>query len=127
LSHHSNAEKIDKNILEQITDTIVTLKKKFPEKRILTMISSDITEGIKSKHELNSFLSFIKNNSTISIFVSRLSENDPRHLLQHSDIHLRITDINGTIFIQPEIPWSHLYAMVLRHDKENQIDLDPVV
>ena len=126
-AHHSDAKKIDKSIVEQIEETITALKKKFPEKRLLTMISSDITEEMKSKHELSSFLSFIKNNSTISIFTSRSSENSPHHFPHHSDIHIRITDINGTTLIQPEIPWSHLYAMVLRHGKERQIDLDPIV
>ncbi len=126
-SHHPNAQKINKKTSEQIEETIISLKKKFPQKHLFTMISSDITEEFKSKHELNSFVSFIKDNSTVSVFVSRRSENDNSYLHLHSDVHLRILVINGTILVQPETPWSHLYAMVLQHGKENQIELDPIV
>lgn len=125
-SHNSNKD-APENITSQIQETISSLKKKFPKKRILTMISSDMIEEIKLKRELSSFLYFIKTNSTISIFVSRRTADNLPHMSQHSDIHLRITDINGISLIQPEVPWSHLYAMVLRHGKESYIDLDPVV
>ena len=126
-SHHMDTNKTDKNISTQIEDTIIALKKKFPEKQLLTLVSSDITEEMKSKKELNSFLAFIKSNSTISIFVSRHSEDKASYLLQHSDAHIQIIDINGTTLIQPKIPWANLYAMVLRHGKEKYIDLDPIV
>ena len=126
-SHNPNTKEPHKDTTSQIQETISSLKKKFPKKRMLTMISSDMIEEIKLKRELSSFLYFIKTNSAISVFVSRRTTDNLPHMSQHSDIHLRITDINGISLIQPEVPWSHLYAMVLRHGKESYIDLDPVV
>lgn len=125
VTHGLDTKKIEKTTSEQIQETILSLKKKFPKKRLLTMISSDLIEEMKTKQQLNSFVHFIKDNSTVSIFVSRNSENSSFQRL--ADINLKIIDINGTILVQPEVPWSNLYAMVLKHGKENQIDLDPIV
>lgn len=127
LVHGSDTKKEGKTISDQIQETVLSLSKKFPKKHLLTMISSDLIEEMKTKHQLNTFLNFIKNNSTVSVFVSRNSGNSSSPLQQLSDIRLKIIDINGAILVQPEVPWSQLYAMVLKHGKEDQIDLDPMV
>jgi hypothetical protein len=41
-----------------------------------------------------------------------------------SDVYLKIIDVKGTLFLQPQKPWSGLYAITIN---KQRVRLDPVV
>lgn len=122
-------EGVDKQ-LDQIQQEIQKIKKKYQKKMLLTILGPDVTDLFSkdaSKQDRES-LSFVKSNSDLSIFVSRrLSDNRHTHLSEISDIRLLIVEIDGTLCLQSESPWSHLYAIVTSLEKDNGIDLGPIV
>ncbi|HEU5487630.1 MAG TPA: ATPase domain-containing protein [Candidatus Nitrosotalea sp.] len=114
---------------DQIQDTIQKIKKKYQKKMLLTVLGPEMVDGFsnessKTNHEL---LSFIKSNSDLSIFVSRrLPDNKHTHLSEIADIRLLILEIDGTLCLQSEAPWSHLYA-IAASPKNHEISLGPIV
>lgn len=96
---------------------------------LLTVLGPEMVDGFsnessKTNHES---LSFVKSNSDLSIFVSRrLPDNKPTHLSEIADIRLLILEIDGTLCLQSEAPWSHLYA-IAASPKNHEISLGPIV
>lgn len=113
----------------QIQDTIQKIKKKYQKKMLLTILGSDMVDGFSNESSKidHESLSFIKSNSDLSIFVSRrLPDNKHTHLSEIADIRLLILEIDGTLCLQSETPWSHLYAIVTS-PKDHEISLGPIV
>jgi hypothetical protein len=51
-----------------------------------------------------------------------------REDLQKADVHIRLQDIDGTLFVECESPWSPLYAVTPGMTAGNpMMQLDPVV
>lgn len=113
----------------QIQDTIQKIKKKYQKKMLLTILGPEIVDGFsnessKINHES---LSFIKSNSDLSIFVSRrLPDNKHTYLSEIADIRLLIFENDGTLCLQSETPWSHLYV-ITASPKNHEISLGPIV
>jgi KaiC/GvpD/RAD55 family RecA-like ATPase len=117
--------------LRKIKQEILKIKKKYQKKLLLSILGPD-TVNLFSKMSLNiedrDLFSFIKSNSDLSIFVSRrLPDNRHTHLSEISDIRLSILEIDGTMFLQSEIPWSQMYAIVVPSEKGEGIKLEPIV
>jgi KaiC/GvpD/RAD55 family RecA-like ATPase len=115
----------------QIQQTIQKIKERHQKKMLLTILGPE-TVNLFSKTDSNTdgleSLSFIKSNSNLSIFISRhLQDNRHTNLSEISDIRLSILEIDGTIFLQSEIPRSHLFAIVAPSDKGQGIKLEPIV
>ncbi len=107
-------------------------RRKYPKKLLLNVLGADIAEGFQkneSRKGLEYFISFIKSHSAISIFVLRSSQSNLRNYLSEiSDVYLRILEINGTLFLQSQIPRSHLYAIVPETNSQySGIAFDPIV
>ncbi|MGI0092494.1 MAG: RAD55 family ATPase [Nitrosotalea sp.] len=120
-------ENIDSQ-LDQIQDTIQKIKKKYQKKRLLTILGPEMTEVFSNGSDKTGreSLAFIKSNSDLSIFISRrLPDNNHTHLSDIADIRLLILEIDGTLCIQSERPWSHLY--VITTSEHNEISLGPIV
>jgi KaiC/GvpD/RAD55 family RecA-like ATPase len=117
--------------LEKIKLEILKIKKKYQKKHLLSVLGPDVM-NLFSKTDLSEkgreLLSFIKSNSDLTIFVSRhLQDNRHTHLSEISDMRLSILEIDGTMFIQSEIPWSQMYAIVLQSENGRGIKLEPIV
>ena len=114
----------------QIQQEIRKIKKKYQKKMLLTILGLDVGDLFSkdaSKQDRES-LSFVKSNSDLSIFVSRrLSDNRHTYLSEIADIRLLIVEIDGTLCLQSETPWSHLYAIITSSKKGNGMDLGPIV
>ncbi len=123
----------NKKQLECFQETMYRLKKKYPKKILLSIMGTDLVQGFykddESKRRVESIISFIKSNSALSIFVQRHSQEGTQNYLSDiSDVHLRISEINGTLFLHSEIPWSHLYAIIPdRYSGQPAIKLEPIV
>ena len=114
--------------LDQIKQTIQNIKKRYQKKMLLTILGSEMDDLFSkdSNKQTHEYLSFIKSNSDLSIFVSRrLPDNRHTHLSEIADIRLLVVEIDGTLCLQSEIPWSHLYAIVA--SSEYGLNLDPIV
>ena len=116
--------------LDHIQQEIQKIKKRYQKKMILTILGTEVTDLFSkdpSKQDRES-LSFIKSNSDLSIFVSRrLPDNRHTHLSEIVDMRLLIVEIDGTLCLQSETPWSHLYAITASPENGNEIRLGPIV
>jgi len=115
----------------KIKQDILKIKKKHQKNHLLSILGPE-TVNLFLKEDLSTesrdLLSFIKSNSTLSIFISRrLQDNRHTPLSEISDIRLSILEIDGTIFLQSEIPWSQLYAVVIKSERNEGIKLEPIV
>lgn len=76
---------------------------------------------------LESLTAFLGESAEFSILVSR-SKPDQRPISGLVSAHIRIVDINGTLFVTSEKPWSELYAIVSeRESGKAAIRLERVV
>ncbi len=127
----TNATKTIDKQLEDIKLAMQNIKKKHPKKYLLSILgpdASNLFSKADSDSNLHGLLSFIKSNSALSIFVSRrLPGSKQSHLSSISDIILYILEIDGTMFLQSDRPWSHLFAIVAQSEKSRGIKLDPIV
>ena len=120
-----------KKQLVSIERTLLTTKKKYHKKHLLSIFGTEVVNLFSktdSDTNIHNLLALIKSNSDLSIFISRRSHvNKHSYLSEISDIRLLILEIDGTIFLQSETPWSQLYAIELPHEKGNGIELEPIV
>jgi hypothetical protein len=122
----------NKKKLQHFQNTIRRLKIKH-KKGLLSILGSDVISGLSNvkngRQGIENLVSFIKSNSILSIFVVRQSNVDLlEYLSEISDIHLKMLEINGSLFLQSDIPWSHLYAIVSRnYTDHNEISIEPIV
>lgn len=120
------------NTERQIRQKILKIKKG-SQKRLLLSILGPETVNLISKADPSTsefeLLPFIKSNSDLSIFISRrLPDNRHMQISEVSDIRLSIHEIDGTMILQSDTPWSHLYAIVIQSESNNErIRLEPIV
>ena len=108
---------------------LAAMKKKHPGKLLLNIMGTDILQrsygqkGIKSGME--NLMSDVRTRADLSIAVISHSQKEVlEYLSEVSDMHLRLLMISDTLFLQPIVPASTLYSVVIdRH----QISLEPVV
>ena len=116
---------------EKVQEEIMKIKKQNQEKKLLSVLSVDtLREASNSNPNENEleFLSQIKSNSDLTIFISRRLPDD-RHTFvsEIADIRLSILEIDGTMFLQSETPWSNPYAISVQPGKGYGIKLEPIV
>ncbi|MGI0088450.1 MAG: RAD55 family ATPase [Nitrosotalea sp.] len=123
----------DSNIsqLRQVRQLVQKIKKKHPKKMLLSIICPDTgrstSKTIPDTDNLE-VLSFIKANSDLSVFISRrMPDNRHTQVSEISDMRFSILDLDGTVFLQSETPWSQLYAIVTQSDKLDGVQLEPIV
>lgn len=128
----SSKDSHDKKRLQQFQSTVRRLKTRH-KKELLSILGSEMAHGLgnmeNGRRGIDDLVSFVKSNSALSVFVLRQS-NDSflEYLSEISDIHMKILEINGSLFLQSEIPWSHLYAIVSRkYSDHNEISIEPIV
>lgn len=112
---------------------VIKTKKKFPKKMLLNIMELDITHHSHKTEDINKInhllVDFIRSNAELSIFITQHSQkNTLEYLPRLSDIRMRILEINGTLFLQSQAPWSPLYAIVVdKHRGHLDIELEPIV
>ena len=98
-------------------------KKKYPRKKLLSILGLDQLSDSEQSDLLRSLLES-QPSSLILISVSHRSKYE--QLTGAADIRLRIREIEGNLLLQPESPWSSFYTIV--PDRQNKkIVLDQVV
>lgn len=69
-----------------------------------------------------------KQDNDLTIVVTN-SETIPQEIMsKNSDVSIRFLEINGTLLMQSEIPWSHIYATSVDNNPANpQITFEPII
>ena len=116
---------------KQIRQKILGIKKENQKNLLLTIFGPEMVNLI-SKNEPNTneldLLSFIKSNSDLTVFISRRpSDNGHTPVSEICDVRLSIHDIDGTMCLQSDTPWSEIYAIVVQPEKDDRIKLEPIV
>lgn len=115
--------------LASFQETLLKMRKDHPGKLVFDIIGSNIVHGPKERlgDNVESLASFLRSSADLSVIVSRRSDG-PEYIAGVSDIHLKIIDVKGTLFLQPQKPWANLYAITIgRRLGRASMRLDPVV
>lgn len=115
--------------LTSFQDTLSKMRKDHPEKLLFDIIGSNIVRGSREKpgEHAESLTAFLRSTADLSAIVSRHSD-DASHIAGLSDIHLRIIDVKGTLLLQPQKPWSSLYAITVNKPSGRvRVRLEPIV
>jgi hypothetical protein len=95
------------------------IKKKKPGKMLLSIISIEaLSQYNTTKDDKKGIdlLNLLKSISDLTIVVNHGSKNGiVEYISRNSDISMRFLEINGTLFMQSEMPWSHLCALMIDH------------
>lgn len=115
--------------LASFQEMLLKMKKDHPGKLVFDIVGSNIVHGPKERlgDNVESLASFLRSSADLSIIVSRRSD-DASYIAGVSDIHLKIIDVKGTLFLQPQKPWANLYAITIgKRLGRASMRLDPVV
>jgi KaiC/GvpD/RAD55 family RecA-like ATPase len=115
---------------EFFQDIVIKTRQEHPNKLLLNMMGGDMFQKMHNYGEINGIeiIPFIKANTDLSIVVVRHSQNIGERLSEISDMHIRFTIINGTLFLQSLAPCAYLHAIVIdRSSGYPKIKLEPIV
>jgi KaiC/GvpD/RAD55 family RecA-like ATPase len=113
LPSSKSAKKTSTPNRQSLSEMAAKIKSKNRGKLLLSVIfsnaSSDAKDGkYQNYHSLGD----------LNIVVNTGRQNGMRDLsFQNSDVDIRFLEINGTLFVQSDTPWSHMYAVSI--DKSN--------
>jgi len=109
-------------------DVLASLQSKVAEAKtpVLDVVDWDrITESAGAA-AIDSLIDFLRRRADLSILVS-MSKPAQNPLSGIASTHIRIVEINGTIFVMSEKPWSEMYAMVPGSRSRPGLQLERVV
>lgn len=115
--------------LTSFQEMLLKMRKDHPGKLVFDIIGSNIVHGPKERlgENVESLATFLRSSADLSVIVSRHSD-DSAHMAGVSDIHLKIIDVKGTLFLQPQKPWANLYAIAIsKRFGRASMRLEPVV
>ena len=125
----SNCSVFEKQF-EFFQDVVIKTRQEHPNKLLLNIMGGDMFQKMHNYGEINGIeiIPFIKANTDLSIVVVRHSQDIGERLSGISDMHIRFTIINGTLFLQSLTPCAYLHAIVIdRSSGYPKIKLEPVV
>jgi KaiC/GvpD/RAD55 family RecA-like ATPase len=111
-------------------DVVTKTRQEHPNKLLLNVMGGEMFQKMYNYGEINGIdlMSFIKANTDLSIVVVRHSQDVVERLAGISDMHVRFTMINGTLFLQSLVPRTYLHAIVIdRSSGYPKIKLEPIV
>lgn len=126
----NNVSGIDSNPLTTYRDKLVEITQNKKNKQILSILGSNILDYFRDDQtKLRSFLNFNKHNSNLTFFINRSTNKEMSQILsEFAEIYFKITEISGNLFLQGKIPWSHLFAIVIKtHNGKSKLVFEPVV
>lgn len=115
---------------EFFRNVVLKTREERPNKLLLNIMGLDMHQKMHKHGEINrmEIIPFIRANTDLSLLVIQQSQNIQEHLSGVYDVHLRLTVINGTLFLQSLVPWTHLFAIVTdRSSIYPKIKLESVV
>ncbi|MFI5405481.1 MAG: RAD55 family ATPase [Nitrososphaerales archaeon] len=107
--NNKTAKKTVKN--PSLIEAATKIKNKNPGKLLIALVFSEALNGF-AEDSIKEF-SKLKSASDLTIIVNTNSQEIHDFMSKHSDISIRFLKINGTLFMQSEIPWSQLYAVTV--------------
>jgi len=109
-------------------DVLASLQSKVAEAKtpVLDVVDWDRIIESAGAAAIDSLIDFLRRRADLSILVSR-SKPAQNPLSGIASTHIRIVEINGTIFVMSEKPWSEMYAMVPGSRSRPGLQLERVV
>src|SRR6476660_1313112 len=111
-------------------DVVTKTRQEHPNKLLFNVMSGEMFQQMHNYAQINvlDLMTFIKANTDLSIVVVRHSQDVGERLAGISDMHVRFTLINGTLFLQSLVPRTYLHAIVIdRSSGYPKIKLEPIV
>jgi KaiC/GvpD/RAD55 family RecA-like ATPase len=111
-------------------NVVTKTRQEHPNKLLLNVMGGEMFQKMHNYGEINGMdlMTFIKANTDLSIVVVRHSQDVGERLAGISDMHVRFTMINGTLFLQSLVPHTYLHAIVIdRSLGYPKIKLEPIV
>jgi KaiC/GvpD/RAD55 family RecA-like ATPase len=115
---------------EFFRNIVLKTRQEHPEKILLNIMDIDMYQNMRKHGQINKteIIPFIRANTDLSLLVVQHSQNILEHLSGAYDIHLKLVIMNGTLFLQSILPWTHLFAIVTdRSSGYPKIKLESVV
>lgn len=98
------------------------IKNKNQDKLLLCVIFSESIDANNKKPLA------VNQISDLTIVVNSSKTDSQDTMSKRSDVSIRFLEINGTLLMQSNIPWSHAYAVSVNRNHTNpHIDLEPIV
>jgi KaiC/GvpD/RAD55 family RecA-like ATPase len=115
---------------DQLLAALVKMKQRHRNKLLLNIMCTEAIQSLhratKLRNEIKNVLSRIMAHADLSIAVLTTSQEDILEFVSEiSNIHLRFTIINDTLFLQSLVPSSNLYSLIF--DRQSQMSLKAVV
>jgi KaiC/GvpD/RAD55 family RecA-like ATPase len=108
--------RVGKRSQKSYLETAYEIKKKFRESKLLCIIGSNYFAGgdqAEKAKELDDLVMFARSNSVLSFLVTRDSDSELRERISaFVEPRLKIVSLNGTLVVQPELPFSQPYAVI---------------
>lgn len=93
---------------QYLSEMAAKIKNKNRDKLLLSVIFSNTSESVRNNGKYQNPHPI----GDLNIVVDTGRQNGARDpLFQNSDVSIRFLEINGTLFLQSDTPWSHLYAV----------------
>jgi len=105
-------------IVDNLKKTIAQIKRKDPKAELIGVLSLGPSLS-KGALDLDLLKTTITSDIEASVLITFSSEAVTQKILDITDIRLRIREIEGTLFIQPEKPWASFYG--IENDKDSGI------
>jgi hypothetical protein len=96
-------------------------------KKITMLVGSEFLSRAGGDDDRESLFEFMKSKMDLSIIVSR-SETSVESAATVADISLKLSEIDGTPILQPQLPWTEYFAISTRtNGKHTKVSLVPIV
>ena len=104
--------------------TLARMRNAHPDKLLLSIIGADVTKSAEGKAaHIEQLMTLLRSSADLTVIINRHSR-ETAGVAGMSDVYLKIIDVKGTLFLQPQKPWSGLYAITINRQR---VRLDPVV
>jgi KaiC/GvpD/RAD55 family RecA-like ATPase len=104
--------------------TLARMRNAHPDKLMLSIIGADVAKSAEGKvAHVEQLMTLLRSSADLTIIINRRSR-ETAGVAGISDVYLKIIDVKGTLFLQPQKPWSGLYAITIN---KQRVRLDPVV
>lgn len=105
-----------KELVELYQNKVLDLLKHKNNKKVLSILGSNIFYGYPSselERKTKETINFLKSKTDLVIVVTKSThEKTYSSLSELAEVHFKIIEISGTLFLLSKTPWSHLFTLV---------------
>ena len=104
------------------------MKELNPHGPLVAIVGADLADSLQDDGETSDLAGFMRSNVDLSIVLSREGRKSGYDLSGMAGVFLGLTEIDGTLVLEPRLPWRELYAFTQQNQQgEKTVGLVPVV